>query len=222
MNDYFVITEAVDSKVIGPDYPQCTGLLKGYNNEYENPLSLYFFAHQKGLQINFVPDLSSIKIGSRTKLTDLISCSLGPGNDYIISSRFKELIGKYRISPIQFFDCFLHRRNERFKYCWAHFIYALEKSVDYVESDFSHADEKLLDKISAIKSYPDFLSFYDNDDTYGFIRSTRTVIRHEPLDFFVVGRYNQKHYVSKRFKEELLESELSGIEFSKASDIFFV
>lgn len=47
MADYFILDKAFDSKIIGPDYPQCTGLLKGYNNEYDNPLSLYFFAHQK-------------------------------------------------------------------------------------------------------------------------------------------------------------------------------
>lgn len=189
-----------------------------------NMIILYryiFLRTKKGLRINYIPDLSSIKIGSKTKLTDLISCSLGPGNDYIISPRFRELIKKYKTSDIQFFDCFLHQKGGSFKYCWVHYIYTLEKVVDYCKSDFSHTDEKLLDKIGKIKNYQDFLNFYDNDDMYGFIKSKRIVLKHEPLDFFVIGRYNQKHYVSKRFKEELVRTGISGTTFEEADDIVF-
>ena len=82
MSHYYRMKESIDAKIIGSHYPQCAGVLDGYNDEYENQYSLYYFAHKKGKKINYHPDLSSIKILERTKLTDLISCGLGPGNDW--------------------------------------------------------------------------------------------------------------------------------------------
>jgi hypothetical protein len=98
----------------------------------------------------------------------------------------------------------------------------LEEAVDYNKSEFSHTNDKLLVKISKVKDYQDFLNFYNNDDTYGLIKSTRTILKHAPLDFFVIGRYNQKHYVSKKLRDELIMGGFTGISFEEVHDIAFV
>lgn len=222
MSDYFIVKESIDSNVIGSHYPQCTGVLNGYNNEYINKKSLYYFAHQKGVKVKNKPDLSSIKVGQRTKMTDIISCSLGPGNDMVVSDKLFSLIKKAETSNIQFFDCLLHKKEVNYKYNWVHFVYNLEEFVDYKKSVFFHPNEKILAQAKEIKDYKSFLVFYNEMDTYGFIKTEKTFIRHPLLDFFTVGRFNQKHYVSSEFKSKLLSEGLSGIEFEAADDIVFV
>jgi hypothetical protein len=222
MNRYFVISESTDSSIIGPSYPQCTGFLRGYLNERENKRSLYYFADFKGEKIDFIPDISAISVKERTKMTDLISCPLGPGNDKVISEKFYTIIQKVSKSRIQFFDCILNKKNEKFRYKWVHFIYNLEKYVDYRKTTFFHPDMIIFDKTKKIKSYKDFIFFYDTHDTYGFIRSEKTCIKHKPLDFFVAGRFNQKCYVSENLKSKIESIGLTGIEFILAKDIVFI
>jgi hypothetical protein len=221
MDKFYIINNSIDNKIIGNEFPQCTGTLKGYNNEYENPLSLYYFAHQKGIEIDYEPDLSAIKVGLKTKMTDYISCSLGPGNDSVISSKFRNLLKRYKTSPLQMFKCILNRKEEQFKYFWIHYIYSLEKIVDYRQSVFSHPNEKFESKLRSIKSYEDYRYFYDNDDTYGLIRADKTVLNAAPLDFFVIGQFNQKHYVSEGLKDALEIKGISGLTFKEATDIHF-
>jgi len=150
MSRFYILEVSVVHKVIGNDFPQCIGLLKGYINELSNPLSLYSFAHRKGERIDYRPDLSAIKVGIKTQLTDLVSCSLGPGNDLLLSTKFKNIIKSFKTSPIQIFPAFLNRKSEIFKYWWIHFIYSLERKVDYENSVFSHSDKKLEEKAKNI------------------------------------------------------------------------
>jgi len=221
MDRFYILDHSLEENIIGDDYPQCTGVLKDYNNDFKNSLSLYYFAHQKGKKINYKPDLSAIKIGRKTRLTDCISCSLGPGNDLVISYKFKNLLKNFKTSPLQLFNCVLNRKEEQFNYWWVHYIYTLEKEVNYHKSTFRHSNEKLQAKLKSVKSYEDYRSFYDNDDTYGLVRASTTVIDTSPLDFFIVGQFNQKHYVSQRMKDELEIKGISGITFKEATDIFF-
>jgi hypothetical protein len=221
MDRYFVIENSTDHKIIGSEFPQCIGTVKGYNDEYENPLSLYYFAHHKGKQIDFTPDLSAIRIGLKTKLTDSVSCSLGPGNDWVISSKFKNLLKPFITSPLQLFQCVLNRKEERFTYWWVHYIYDLEKQVNYTQSSFTHPDEKLLPKLAKIKTYEDYRLFYEQEDEYGLIRATKTVLNSPPLDFFLVGQFNQQHYISERLRDEMQLKGLKGITYKEAADIVF-
>jgi hypothetical protein len=221
MDKFYILDHSTDHKVIGSEYPQCTGVLKGYDNEYENPFSLYYFAHQKGKKIDYQPDLSAIKIGLKTKLTDCISCSLGPGNDLVVSSKFKNTLKTFKVSPLQLFKCVLNRKEEQFNYWWIHYIYSLEEQVDYMKSTFAHSNEKLHAKLMNVKSYEGYRSFYDNDDTYGLVMATKTVIDSPPLDFFVVGQFNQKHYASERLKDALEIRGITGVTFKEATDVYF-
>jgi hypothetical protein len=221
MSQYYSITESTDEEVIGIHYPQCAGLLTGYNNEYENQQSLYYFAHQKGKKIDYTPDLSSIKILERTKMTDLISCGLGPGNDLVVSSRFKDIIEKSSSSQYQIFETILNKKKNKFQYWWIHYIYNLEKVVDYEASTFFHVNKQLRDKVKKIKSYKEYRQFYDKEDTYGFIRAINTVLKHKSLDFFIVGQFNQTHYASEKLKDKLVTAGITGLDFKIATDIEF-
>ncbi len=218
---FYILEPSVNSKVIGTNYPQCAGLAKHYKTE--SSLSLSKFAEHKGLWVDYHPELDGIKIYSTTKWTDFISCSLGPGNDSIISERMFQSIQEFSIGEIQSFDCFIYKSEERKKYKWIHYIYSLERKVDYNKSIFDHPDKTLLKEIKKINNYDDFLKFYDTVDRFGLIRAEKTVIKtdgHQP-DFFIVGRFNQKLYVSERLADKIGEAHYTGIEFTQANDILF-
>ena len=222
MAQYYLFKESIDHKVIGSHYPQCSGVLDGYDNEYENQYSLYRFAHQKGIEINYVPDLTAIKIFERTKVTDVISCGLGPGNDLVISPKFKSIITEFSSSKYQLFEATVNKKKEKFQYWWVHYIYDLEKFVDFKSSTFFHVKAELKEKADKIKNYQDYRKFYDEEDKLGFIKTTNTVLKHAPLDFFMVGQFNQTHYISQALKDRLVSENITGIEFELAEDIHFI
>lgn len=138
-NRFFHVDKSSDTKVIGSNYPQCSGVLKTYNNNSE--ISLTKFAYFKGNKVDFVPDLDGITLYKSSKLTDFISCSLGPGNDSVIGLTFFDLLSNHKLSDIQFFNCFLYKADEKYYYIWLHYIYSLEEFVDYKKSVFTHPDE---------------------------------------------------------------------------------
>lgn len=219
--NYYILKEATDSKIIGPTFPQCQEFLKEYNNNYENNNSFFYFAHFKGLEIDFLPDSTSFFLKEKVKLTDLMSCYLGPGNDKLVSNSLYHIITHFNSSPLQVFDCILNKKNERFSnYNWLHFIYDLEKLVDFRQSVFHHPDSILKKRSKDIRNYNDYMEFDRELDTFGLLSAKKTVVNCSPLDFFTVGHLNQKCYVSENLKNDL--KYMSGIEFEKANDIFFV
>ncbi len=218
---YFILEKSCDPKIIGNKYPQCIGTLGTYNNDYKNNKSLYYFAHQKGVKIEYTPDLNSIVIGNKTKTTSLISCSLGPGCDIIVSHKFKAILESFTTSHIQFFDCTLHQNKASFEYYWIHFIFSLERLVDYENSLFFHPDIAINPHISNIKNYNNFIEFYNTIDTFGNITSKKIILNTKPIDFFIIGRFNQKIYVSEKLKNKIIETGLTGMEFSNTNDINF-
>lgn len=219
MKKYFHLDRTSDTKIIGNYYPQCKALTKGYNNEAEN--SFYNFAFHKGRKVNFIPNLDGIIIHKTSRLTDVISCSVGPGSDLIISERFYNLLKSFKTSSIQYFDCYIYKGESRSKYIWVHFIYDLEKYVDYRDSLFTHPDESLLAEIKEIASYKDFMDFYEQKDKFGFIKAKKISLNAAGPDFFVIGRFNQKAYISERLRGVILNEKITGIEINEVDDIEF-
>lgn len=221
MSKFYILDKSTNPKIIGENYPQCVGVVDGYNNTQENKKSLYNFAHSKGKVVDSAPDLSGIKIGHKTKLTDVVSCSLGPGNDLIVSDKFLTVLQGKSYSKIQFFKCCLNKSDKKFDYNWIHFVFQLEQLVDYKNTVFSHIDDKYSQFVKRIRSYQEFERFYQNTDEFGLIKSNQVVINCKPLDFFIIGRFNQKIYVSQEMLFEIKEIGLTGIEFKPSQDIEF-
>ena len=129
-------------------------------------------------------------------------------------------IREFQTSEIQFFDCILHKKQVPLNFQWVHFVYNLEKVVDYKRTIFTHPDENLHKKMKAINSYSSYIDFYENDDEWGLLRADKVFIDHEPLDFFLIGHFKQNIYVSERLKDEIFPK-FTGFDLRKSSDIFF-
>jgi len=218
--EYFYVDKSTNHNVIGNSYPQVVGLVKSYDESSNESLS--HFAKFKGKEIDFIPHLDGLLLSKTSKVTDVISCSLGPGNDTVISSRILEIIFKFKTSDFQYFDCILYKGQEKYSYKWVHYIYSLERYVDYKNSEFIHPDEDLYKYITNIRTYQDFLKFYEEKDTYGLIKSKSITLKDQKFDFFVIGRFDQKLYVSRKLKDELLKSNISGVEFIRAYDLIIL
>lgn len=219
--NYYILNESTESKIIGPIFPQCQEFLKGYDNSFENKNSFFHFAHFKGLEVDFLPDCSSFLLKEKVRLTDLMSCYLGPGNDKLVSDSLYQVIKNFNCSDVQVFDCTLNKKLEIFSnYKWIHFVYNLEKYVDFSKSTYHHPDKELKKKSRDICNFDDYVKFDRELDTFALLTAKKTVINHKPLDFFTIGQINQKCYVSKKLKSEI--EHLSGVDFKEANDILFL
>ena len=216
----YIIQNCTNKKTIGSDYPQCISLIKNYDVTEFN--SITNFSSYKGKKVAFIPNLDGLKLDLKAKLTDFISCGLGPGNDSIISHNFFKILEKSVTSSFQQFNCSLYQNDEAMEYVWLHYIYTLENKVDFAKSEFTHVDISLQSHLQKISSYNDFEYFYNTYDEYGLIRAKKTILKSPPLDFFVIGRFNQKHYVSERLKNEMECIGITGIEFEEADDMIFI
>lgn len=217
--EYFHLDKAVSPSIIGAQYPQCKGLTRGYDEDAEH--SFYQFAHHKGERVDYIPNLDGIVLYKSAKMTDVISCSRGPGNDLIISKKFHNLLKDFKAGPVQYFDCFVYRNDVRYEYVWVHYVYDLEKNVDYTESIFDHPDKKMMPYIKAIKSYDEFINFYKLRDEFGLVRADSIVLNTEPMDFFAIGRYNQKTHISVALKKAITEENITGVEINNGDNILF-
>lgn len=91
-----IIKNSSDPKKIGKHFPQTVLLNKKETDDLE------FLSTQKGIRVPEKISLKNIQLSSIAKLTDAISCSLGPGNDMIISDRLYEIFKGSNVGPVQF------------------------------------------------------------------------------------------------------------------------
>lgn len=217
MKRVFYLDRTSDTKEIGPYYPQCKGLIKEYINTTQN--SIMNFANYKGRKVDFIPNLDGISIYKSTKLTDVISCALGPGNDLIISKRFFDLLKNFNTSPVQYFNCTIYKGEDKIKYVWLHFIYELEKVVDYKRSLLTHPNDSLSEDIKMVTDYEKYREFYDTKDKYGLVKAKKVVIKNLNMDFLVIGQYNQKVYISEKLRDAIVRNKITGIDIREADDI---
>lgn len=217
MKQYFIIKQLIERKDIGPHYPQIQGFIKGYENDISNNRSLDYFGEFKGEEVAFIPDLSSMKAAERVKMTDLLSCYLGPGTDLVVSTKFYSIVSNFMTSKIQVFESLIHKKNENFRYKWLHFVYNLESFVNYQKSKFSHPKKIFKKEVEAIKSQEDLHFFRKTIDKHYLLESQKLYIKHSELDFFVVGYFNQKCFVSEQLKNELEQQSLTGFVFQPSN-----
>jgi len=60
------------------------------------------------------------KMKNKAKLTDVLTTTCGPINDYLISPRMKDLLMKYNLMGHQIWDVDLYQNNKILTYYWIH------------------------------------------------------------------------------------------------------
>jgi len=208
LSDFSVLETSTILKDIG-DFPQIIRIDKAYKLGLESSIDV--FANYKGSIPKKIPNLHDcLVLHPKSKLTDLVSCSLGPGNDLIISEKLKTLLAHYELGPLKFYKCnLLQGRNKIEEYYWIHFLYDLMKEVLFAKSEFRLGS----DVVTGIGSYQDYVNFSSKHDPFGFLRATKLFLpsKFKKLDFFMIGGFDQNVYLSEALAKVMIKQKFTGI-----------
>lgn len=219
MNNYLCVDTTADPKIIGPLYPQMEcieiNLVDGLDKISEN----------KGLKVGGVDRIHNLKVGKGGKLTDIMSCGLGAGGDFLISNKFLTILKNFQTDGLQFFEMeFQFNKKIISDYKWAHFVYAWAKHIDFANSEF---DDYQIEDINNHKpqSYAEYVKMIKHGvGKYNRLRLKKTVLKNSfPLeqDFFVLCQANQKKYISTPLYSEIIKNSITGLESFPANDLIF-
>ena len=208
-----IIQNASSSKKIGGVYLQTEFLSDDETDDLD------FLSCKKGERIERPLLLNNILLHKRSKLTDAISCSLGPGNDMIVSPKLHAILQQSTPGPVQFFDVSFHYNNEIINnYRWMHFIYELEHLIDFSRTTYNTGlFPQLLTK--PINTYEEYQTFSKKKDKWGLLRSTETALHHSfntDLDIFSLSPLDQHIYISLPLYEKFIEQNISGLDYIEA------
>lgn len=217
---YYIIDEAVATSETGANFPQSEEMLEPY--DYDSPLSVSNISYYKGTRIPFVPNFDSIKIKSRSKLTDVISVTAGSStSDMLISKRFKELLLQYNLVECQFFDVKLNHKNTVIEgYEWLHLVSDMRTLVDFEKSRFAIPMQHITDDMLVFRNYETYIQFCLEHDPKSYLRSKEIYfINESKFDLFYISKFDQNIYISKLLRDVILENKITGLKIIDAPNI---
>ena len=215
---YYTITESSDSKTIGPEYPQMECIDIDIKDGLD-ALSLH-----KGKYIKKVDKIYNLRLPVKGKITDVMSCSLGAGGDFIISERFFNILRHVNCSSVQFLPItFEHKKSLHNNFYYVHFTYKLEKFIDYEKSVYNEYFIEGLNK-NKPKNYTEYSRLVNKHKKYNHFRLVKTIFQETfpaEEDLFVLSFANQNKYISTRLFEIIKSKKITGVEIKRANDIGF-
>ncbi len=216
---YYTVTESSDSKIIGPDYPQ----LECIDTDVKDGLDI--LSLHKGRSIKKVDKIFNLRLPVKGKITDIMSCSWGAGGDFIVSERFYNILRELNCSSVQFFPItFEHKKTLHSNFYFVHFIYKLEKFIDYASSIYNEYFIEDLNK-NKPKNYTEFKKLVNTHKKYNYFRLVKTILQDSfpaEEDLFVLSYANQNKYISIRLYDIIKSNKITGLEMKRANDIGFI
>jgi len=215
---YYTITESSDSKTIGPEYPQMECIDIDIKDGLDT-LSLH-----KGKYIKKVDKIYNLRLPVKGKITDVMSCSLGAGGDFIVSERFFNILRQVNCSSVQFLPItFEHKKSLHSNFYYVHFTYKLEKFIDFERSVYNEYFIEDLNK-NKPNNYTEFSRLVNTHKKYNHFQLVKTIFQESfPVeeDLFVLSYANQKKYISTRLCEIIKSKKITGLEIKRTNDIGF-
>jgi hypothetical protein len=194
--------------------------ISGFNkiNSTNSTFELEEFACYKGKMYNSIPDLRNYKLDKKAKLTDLISCGLCPGGDFLVSEKLKNIIELSKYSSSQFFPASIEtKKKEIYNYYLIHFNYSLEELIDFKQTEYNYNIYPQL-KNNKFNSFQEYQKFKKEVDKHGYLQATKLVLNsnfNTNLDFFVLSWIDQNLCISKKLKDIIIKEKITGIKISE-------
>lgn len=214
---FYTIKESISSKVIRPEYPQMECIDISIKDGLDKICKL------KGKRTSKVGKIFNLKLPPKSKLTDVISCSLGAGGDFIVSKRVHDIMKELNVSSVQFFPIQFEHKEELFtNFYYAHFVYELEKFIDFKKSSYDPFFVKGINS-NKPKNYEDFSKLVELHKKYNHFRLAKTFLQKQfPFDedLFVLSFANQKRYIGERCYSIIKTENITGIDIDLATDLF--
>ncbi len=214
--NFYTIKESSSPKIIGPDYPQMECIDISVSDGLDDISIL------KGKRAAGIGKMFNLKLLPKAKLTDVISCSLGAGGDFIVNQKVYNILSELHCSSVQFFPVeFMYKDVQYTSFYYVHFVYELERYIDFKKSTYNDFFIKGINK-NKPQDYPEFSKLVDLHKKYNHFSLKKTFLKQFPIDedLFVLSFANQKKYISDRLCQIIKSENVTGIEVESASDIF--
>lgn len=174
----------------------------------------------------FDPITASALLDPRANLTDLIHTSgMGFTMKFLMSDSLKSLFQKYRSDGIEFFRSPVIHKDEIHDDFWVMSVFKTdEELLDFSKCTFllrSRKPEGGGTELSSViindhKDFQEKKKFYASNSAYLFV-DTPIFINSELYDIYILRNVGGGvgYYVSEKFKNDLLENEISGIDYEE-------
>ena len=211
-NNYYILSNSINKKMIGNSFPQIQQMYNGYSYTKENSvhnLKCYSFPVTP-------PNLHSFELHKMAKLTDVLSAAV-INFGFIISDKAKNVIETFSLpSQSAFYRSSIYVKNEiTHNYNFFYFIEDLSEYIDYDRTEFylTDLDEKF--DFFKVKSASELKTRRNQISTIKKIRTDKYFIKPSftiPYDIFYISYADTRTYISHRLKTALEEANITGIE----------
>lgn len=217
---------ASGTKETGPIYPQIQKMTPGYNFNAPNSLR-QLLRHRKSFP-DFLPNLDSFILSSKSKPTDFISNALS-SQGIIVNSSVKEILISSKTCPLKFYPISIrYKRGILENYYWMHINSDYTDFIDYKNSlffiyqNFMHnlgyikieSKEDLLEKEEKLKKENPTFTLAIWSERIKFLPTFDF-----ELDFFSIGKFDACIYISNRLATLFEEKKFSGYQIFPATKL---
>lgn len=136
--EYYKLSEACDTKATGREYPQVQEMIS--SKYQEGPDSIYNLTHKDFP--SFTPNLQGLKLHSRAKASDFISC-IYCSSGYLINEKVKGILERFCLPEHRFYPATLHKWLKKYRnYYWLYYTHSLISYINFDKSQFYDAVHK--------------------------------------------------------------------------------
>lgn len=216
--NYYRIRHTLSPKVLG-NYPQVKEIVHNCHVDSEPK----FIQHFRLKEIDFEPVVSNPILYSKSKKTDLIEhLGIGFSHRLLMSKRLKYILESFKATGVQFFKCSIFHKDTEDKNYWIMNAFNTNQEViDFKNSEISVKVRKIEGgtkleslNISSQSHFDEMSEFYKKSNS--FLKISKVALRKNiNMNFFILRGIEGGlgYYVSEKMKNEIEESECSGIEF---------
>jgi hypothetical protein len=221
---YFRLTHSIAPETIGSEYPQIQKMTKGY--DYDKPNSVHAASRFYDSFLPFEPDLDSMVLHPKAKLTDILSCSVLGSNGFIISEKVYNICNLFQSVPAHYYPVKVLEKNRKMhQYYWMHIVTPdAYKLIDIKASSFHLEDlgrdvgkihvtslEDLVEKRTAEKKR--------TNNYFLTISCDRFLVNNLLYQYaiFQFGKFDSFYYVREDLKNALEDIPGIGVDFTLAN-----
>lgn len=220
--NYFKGSDAIEG--IGRAFPQI-------QTTEDNPPINAARQYLKFRDNDFLPEIELVFdrfiIEKSAKKTDNLSTSpFSMGK--IFSNKIISILIKYNLPPFKVYPALIQKRNTTELHEGYNFFMVeklLYRYLSYSDYEFTDTTDLKNKTPIRIKNFEEFkyLRYQKKRRIVNWIEDEDLIFNHEfpiDIDMFVVGIFNNNYYFSERLVEEFLKEKVTGLEFTKAENLY--
>jgi hypothetical protein len=210
MNNYYILKNNLDVKIVGKDYPQVDCLTM---HQAHLITSWHLFDPKPNLKF---------QLKKKAILTDVLNKSAISSTGFLINKKIKCLFENFKIMRHQYFKTIVLDKNNELEYYWLHLSEPeLTEQLNYEKTIFYRTEWTFREEEIKLNSYNHFKILKEKDKEASFGVELDKIYLSElfdkKLDLFTFLPFDNKIYISENLKNAIDECNITGFKIEKAT-----